>query len=260
MGNVVGSFAYVHTKADRSLSAEGVAKFWAESALDEYDNKELSKTYIDGKEAYIIKTRTKGSFDLFYALIPEGVNLNAIRIAADENYLHTHLDIPYSIFASYRLEKKGVSERILKGGLSFRCEDNIWTWAGDNKAGDGYLISARLGNNEVMLKVQRIQGSDIYDLVKKQEMKVNDNVKANSDFTVQKSTTMVTLGGKSVFADCIANQNRGTRAYFFLLNPGGKAYLITLASDPMAFAGDRNNALNISFFKEAFDRYLFFNE
>lgn len=80
----------------------------------------------------------------------------------------------------------------------------------------GFVLSTKLGNHYLTMKVEQIEGDDIYDIVKRQQMKINQNIRTNSDFPVQKFTTYIKIGRRSLVADCIANEEADKSAYFIL--------------------------------------------
>ena len=92
------------------------------------------------------------------------------------------------------------------------------------------------------------------------EWNINNNIKANSDFSVQKFSTNIVIGEKTYNTDCIANQNENNMIYFYFVKIYSKEYLISVYADKQVFATDNKNALNNSFIKDVFDHYLFFNE
>lgn len=145
VNNCFGKFEYTTFKNfSGNLSGFELAKTYAENVLTDIKDKVIHKTFINGKEAYIIVgTHKQKNWDFMTAIIPEGHSFNEIRILSDPGYLKMKPEIAYRIFASYEYANSGMNERSVKNAIRFRCTDDKWFWTSDWHAQglNGYMYT-----------------------------------------------------------------------------------------------------------------------
>jgi len=227
VNNCFGKFEYTTFKNfSGNLSGMELAKLYAEKILTDITDKVIHKTFINGKEAYIIVGKhAKKNWDFMTALIPEGHSFNEIRILSDPGYLTMRPEIAYRIFASYEYASAGVNERTVKDVIKFRCSDDKWFWTSDWHAQglNGFMItdSSKYETPVEYVGVSRSESINI------------SNIKTlldsfNEEIIVPEFSTTLTIGdGTNLPVKAVVSKNRKDLiSVYYLYKKGRTTHII----------------------------------
>jgi len=139
-GLVLGCYKYVKTEVS-SFDTDKLINIYSKEFMSNVVSKIVHKTFIDGREAFIVTGKIKGkTFDNFTLVVIEGSNLTIFSLIAIEDFLFAKPDFAYKIFSSYKFVKnKYINKRIIKNFICFSSEDKYWFFDTDFKKSKGYL-------------------------------------------------------------------------------------------------------------------------
>ncbi|MBK7214977.1 MAG: hypothetical protein IPH88_17145 [Bacteroidales bacterium] len=138
-GVIYGTYKYIKLDVT-SIDLDKLIDYYSKSYISNILYKTVHKTFIDGREAFIVTGKTNESkFDYFTAVIIEGSNLTIFNLITDENFLFLDPDFAYKTFASYKfIKNSNQNQRIIKDFICFKNDNGLMKYFKDDGSSRGY--------------------------------------------------------------------------------------------------------------------------
>lgn len=207
---------------DQPVAVSGVVQYYANEGMNKFSDRQIAKTEIDGKEAYVVQGTWENGAQRSSALIQVGTQgIMDITLFTDPGYLTREPSTVYTIFNSFEIMPKRLSERRIKGMFSFKCEDAIMQWVTDNDIAwgvKGFRVSGNVAGEYLGIDINEVKTSSFEDLLKLERM------------TIKEFATQVQLAGQSFPAKAIGREEKEKQyvMMYFLFKHGGKNYYMHL--------------------------------
>jgi len=227
VNNVFGFFEYTTFNIESNIDAEALAKLVASTLTSEVTDKILHKTFIGGRDAYIVSGRQKDkNWDYMTALIPEGKSYNEIRLLANEGYLKSNPAMAHGILGSYRRMPEGWSERIIPNGIKFKSTDARWYWQDDWVSANfqGYTITDSASHETPIdyIGIARTERTDI-EFVQALISGFNEVV------IVPEFEVKVAVGDRQMAGSALVSKNNnGLISLYYFFKQNGTSHLVMI--------------------------------
>jgi hypothetical protein len=247
---VTGALRYTHFNFPINVSH--IAQPYADKAMKQFSDKQLAKTEIDGREAYVIQGTSNDKMQRISTLIQLGTQgVIDITLAADTGYFTREQSTVYTLFNSYQFVPPSLSERRIRGAFSFRCEDGSMEWMDDIDnawALKGFEVSGTLADEYVVLGIAEVKTQRFSDFLKVEDM------------SIKEFDTEVHIAGKHFPAKAVGDEYDLRFSMYYLFEHGGKAYRMfvyrTALELPVADARKLHEEPEI---RRALDTYFYFD-
>jgi hypothetical protein len=247
---VSGGFRY--HRFDFSIAISQVLPAYIKNTMGDLSDKELAKTEIDGREAYIFQGTSKGDSQRASAFIQQGTQgISEITLFADLGYFTRDPSIAYTIFNSYQFMPRGISERRLKGMFSFKCDDGLMRWYSDTDGpwvSKGFLASGKLDGSFVMLEIAEVKTARFSDFFKLDQL------------SIKEFETVVHIAGKSFPAQAMGDESDKNVWVSYIFKHDGKHYRMEVyRSIENSKVADVRKLHEEPEIRRALDTYFYFN-
>jgi hypothetical protein len=139
---IYGTYKYIKLGVE-NIDLDKLIDYYAKNYIPSILFKTIHKTFIDGRESFIVTGKTKeNKFDYFSSVIIEGSNLTIFTLITDENFLFLDPDFAYKMFASYKfIKSQKLNQRTIKDFVCFKNSDGLMKYFRDNVNTKGYYIT-----------------------------------------------------------------------------------------------------------------------
>jgi hypothetical protein len=245
---------YRYDSVDFPIAVSKVAHGFADKGMDEFSDKTIAKTEIDGREAYVVHGTWKDDKQRASVLIQQGTQgVSEITLLADPGYFTRDPSTAYTIFNSYQFMPPALSERRIKGMYSFKCDDGSMSWFDDTDhpwESSGFVVSGTFNDEFVVLGITEVKTSRLSDFFKVDQM------------SVKEFETEVHIAGKSFPARAVGNhsEEKKTVSMHYIFNRDGKDYRMHVyRTTEQSKVADARSLHEEPMIRRALDTYFYFD-
>ncbi|UQA55968.1 hypothetical protein [Polyangium aurulentum] len=250
--SVRGAFRFNHFEFPVSLNR--VSEKYGDLAMSKFIEKELHRTEIDQKDAFVIfgKLEEPSLQRASTVIALDESNLAEITLVGESQYFTTKPQLAYAISNTFKIMPGDLSERRLKGTFSFKCDDGTMRWVDDVLGpyrSKGFSVGGRLDNGYVLLGVAQVATTRFNDVVKQ------------SQFDVPEFETDLRFAGATYRARAIAHTDltKNFMHSVFFIKHQGQDYLVTVFRGyDSGHDTDAKEMHTVPAIQEALDKYFYF--